>query len=217
MLSIGGIGFLAASSQASATAGSSIDDPAAATTDDGEVRYVNTKTTGRVTWDGFDKPAKYARIYIGVELHRNGNELANKWIHDTGVFSLTGSWGGSGEETSLSGDHKDGQSGYIASDADWDIIQASGYSSGSLPNDPMPAQRLFSDQDGSTKKTKVILKGQYRLYDADENELTGTNGYPDRPTGSSNFVVTVNNQEATTGSGDGDAEGDTDDSATIGG
>jgi hypothetical protein len=216
-LSIGSIGFLATSGGASATAGSSIADPAAGTTDDGEIRYINTKTTGRLTWDGFDKPAKYARIRVGVELHRNGNKLDEKWIHDTDIFSLSGDWGGSGEETSLDGDYEDGQAGYVASDSDWDIIQAADYSSdSSLPSDPMAAQRLFAEEDGSSKKTRVVLKSQYRLYDANENELTGTSGYPDRPQSSADFVVTVNNQESTTGFGDGDATGDTRDSATVG-
>lgn len=211
-----GIGILATAGGATATAGSSIDNPDAVTTDDGEIQYVRTHTTGRLTWDGFDTPAKFGRIFVGIELHRNGNRLANKWIHDTGKFSLDGDWGGSGEETWLGGDHEAGQEGYIASDADWDIIQAAGYDGGNFPNDPMGATELYADGDGSTQKTKVVLKAQYRLYDGSESELTGTSGYPDRPKSSSEFVVTVNNQQASTGFGGDDAEGDSEDSAEVG-
>jgi hypothetical protein len=216
-LAIAGGGFAALSGGATATAGSSIDNPDAVTTDDGEIRYVRTHTTGRLNWDGFDEPAKYGRIFVGVELHRNGGEIASKWIHDTRKFELGGDWGGSGEEINLDGDHEAGQSGYIASDASWDIIQASGYDDGSnLPSDPMAADELFADNDGSQQKTRVVLKSQYRLYDASGSELTGTQGYPARPKASSGFVVTVNNQESSTSFGGQDGDGDTDDSAEVG-
>lgn len=217
-LAVAGSGLAALTGGATATAGSTITDPQAVTTDDGKIRYVRTHTTGRLNWDGFDEPAKYGRIFVGVELHRNGNELASKWIHDTGKFALDQSdWGGSGEETSLSGDHEDGQEGYIASDADWDIIQSSFYDDNSNhPQDPMAADKMFADSDGSEQRTKVVLKSQYRLYDASESELTGTQGYPARPSASSSFVVTVNNEESSTSFGNEDGDGDTEDSAEVG-
>jgi len=215
-LAVAGSGFAALTGGATATAGSSIKNPQAVTTDDGEIRYVRTHTTGRLNWDGFDTPARYGRIFVGVELHRNGNRLANKWIHDTGKFDLQSDWGGSGEEIVLDGDHEAGQAGYIASDADWDIIQAAGYDGGNLPEDPMGASKLYADSDGSTQKTRVVLKAQYRLYDKNKSELTGTSGYPDRPSASSDFIVTVNNEESSAGFGDEDGDGDTDDSAEIG-
>lgn len=216
-LAVAGSGLAALAGGATATAGSSISNPEAVTTDDGKIRYVRTHTTGRLNWDGFDEPAKYGRIFVGVELHRNGNQLASKWIHDTGKFALDDDWGGSGEETDLRGDHEAGQEGYIASDADWDIIQSSFYDDGSnYPQDPMAADKLFADGDGSTEKTKVVLKSQYRLYDASGSELTGTSGYPDRPQASSSFVVTVNNEESSTSFGDEDGDGDNGDSAEVG-
>jgi len=216
-VAIAGGGFAALSGGATATAGSSIDNPDTATTDDGKIRYVRTHTTGRLNWDGFDEPAKHGRIFVGVELHRNGGEIASKWIHDTGKFDLDGSWGGPGEATKLKGDHESGQEGYIASDAEWDIIQSDFYDDDSnLPSDPMAADKLFADTDGSKQKTRVVLKSQYRLYDANKNELTGTQGYPARPKASSDFVVTVENEKSSTSFGDEDGNGDTDDSAEIG-
>jgi hypothetical protein len=216
-LALAGSGFAFWSGSASATAGSSIDNPQAVTTDDGEIRYVRTHTTGRLSWDGFDEPAKKGRILVAVALKRNGNVLTQKRIHDTGKFSLDGNWGGSGEETNLSGDHESGQSGYIASDADWDIIQSMSYDDGSnIPQNPMSADTLYADSDGSQMKTRVILTATYLLYDANGSELTGSSGYPDRPSASSDFVVTVNNQGSSTSFGDKDGDGDTDDSAEVG-
>jgi len=210
--------LLANTGPASATAQSSIEDTETVATDDGEIQCINTKTARRVSWDGFEKPVKYTQIFVGVELYQNGNQFATKWIHDTDIFSLTGTWSAPGEETSLGDDHEAKQSGYVASDADCDLIQASGYSSGSsFPDDPMPANRLYAGQDGKTGKTKVVLKSQYRLYDTNQNELTGASGYPDRPKASSSFVVTVNSQETTTRFGSGDSERDTSYNATVNG
>ena len=221
----GGAALGLGSTEASATAGSSISDPGPATTDDGRIKYVNTKTTGRVNWDGFDTPARFGRILVKVELKRDGNVFTSKRIHDTGLFDLTQSgWGGSGEETSLSGDYEAGQEGYIASDANWDIIQSAeeydGGTSGSrgnFSNGAVSAEGLYADDsDGQTQTTRVILRSTYLLYDENENELTGSNGYPSRPQASSDFVVEVNNEEATTSFSGSDAQGDSGDEATVG-
>jgi hypothetical protein len=173
-----------------------------------------------VEWDGFDTPAKQARIINTVRYKRNGNVFAEYQIHDTGKFDLTGSWGGSGAETTLTGDHHPGQSGHIASDVDWGIAQRNrqnSYNSGyNLPNNPAPVQELFADADGSQTETRVILEAKYLLYDQSGAELTNTNGYPDRITTTSDFVVTVNNEESSTSTGDADGEGDTGDGATVG-
>lgn len=189
------------------------------TSDDGEISSVAVQTTGRLTWGGFDTPAKQARIISDVSLQRNGNELDEYRIHDTGRFDLTGSWGGSGEETALAGDHEEGQSGHIASDVDWGILQEgreNNYKDGyGLPEDPAPTAPLYADADGSEQNTKVVLKATYLLYDSNANELTGQDGYPDRKQTSTSFVVTVNNEEATIGTGGSDAEGDSDDSAEV--
>ena len=88
----GRIGLLANTGPASATAQSSIEDTETVATDDGEIQYINTKTARRVSWDGFEKPVKYTQIFVGVELYQNGNQFATKWIHDTDIFSLTGTW-----------------------------------------------------------------------------------------------------------------------------
>jgi hypothetical protein len=222
---VGGAALGLGSTEASATAGSTISDPAPVTTDDGRIKYVNTKTTGRVNWDGFDTPAQFGRILVRVELKRDGNVFTSKRIHDTGLFDLTQSgWGGDGEETSLSGDFEAGQEGYIASDANWDIIQSpeeynggTSNSRGSFSNGPVSAEGLYADDsDGQTQRTRVILRSTYLLYDENQNELTGANGYPSRPKASSDFVVEVNNEEATTSFGGSDAQNDSDDSATVG-
>lgn len=217
---VGGLGFLAVSGGATATAGSTIDDPNAVTSDDGEVTYVAVQTTGRVEWDGFDTAAKKARMISQVRYKRNGNVLGEWTIHDTSKFDLGSSWGGSGEDISLTGDHESGQSGHIASDVDWGIAQKNRnntYNNGyGLPNNPAPVNDLYAGADGSTRETKVVLETQYRLYDAGGGELTGTNGYPDRPVGESRFVVEVNNQGSSTTQGDADGEGDTGDSAEVG-
>ena len=219
---LGGASLLASTGTAAATAGGSISDPSQVTSDDGRIKWVAVQTTGRMTWDGFDTAAKYGQIVIDVELKRDGSVIWSGQIHDTGFidFSQGSGWGGSGEEIILTGDNEPGQSGHIASDTDWGIVQRNRdniYNSGyPLPNNPAPASYLEASTDGGQTKTRVVLKAEYRLFDANKNELTGSSGYPGRPTFSSDFVVTVNNQEATTGSGDADAEGDTDDSATVG-
>jgi hypothetical protein len=217
---VGGLGAASLLGGASATAGSSIADPTPVTSDDGEITYVAVQSTGRVSWDGFDTPARKARILSYVTLSRGGSELWSGEIHDTGKFDLTGEWGGSGEETYLNGDHHAGQSGHIASDVDWGICQRGRqnlYNGGyGLPSSPAPTDYFYADGDGSTKKTKVTLRTEYRLYNENGQELTGTSGYPDRPEGEASFVVTVNNEEATTTSGTTDAEGDSTDSATVG-
>lgn len=222
VLGVGGAGLFASTQGATATAGGTIDDPDAVTSDDGRIKWVATRTTGRVTWDGFDDPVREFRILVSVELKRNGNTLWTGQIHDTGRIDATQgeSWGGDGEAIYLKGDYGEGRKGAIASDTDWGIVQRNRdniYNNGyGLPNDPAPASYLYADGDGSTTKTKVVLKSQYRLYASDGSELTGSSGYPGRPEFSSSFVVTVNNQEATTGSTGADAEGDTKDEAEVG-
>lgn len=175
-----------------------------------------------MTWDGFDVPVAAFKIRVSVELRRSGSTLWEGLIHDTGkVDTSQGSdWGGPGEEISLQGDYGEGRAGYVASDADWGIIQRNRehiYNDGyPLPNNPAPASDLYADTDGSTTKTRVVLKAEYALYRGSGAELTGTSGYPDRPQFSTDFVVTVENQTATTGSGDADAQGDTGDDADVG-
>lgn len=218
---LGGATLLASSGGASATAGSTINNPSAVTSDDGKISYVSVQSTGRLNWDGFDKPAKKARILTYVTLKQDGSAVwGENLIHDTGVFELSSSWGGSGEEVSLTGDHDSGQSGYIASDIDWGIAQRdrdNDYNNGyPLPNDPAPVSPFTADSDGGQEQTKVVLRSVYILYDGNENELTGQSGYPDRPEASSSFVVTVNNEESSTSFGDADGEGETGDSADVG-
>jgi|GEM_PF-1495741 hypothetical protein len=222
VLGVGGAGLFASTQGATATAGGTISDPSPVTSDDGRIKWVATRTTGRVTWDGFDDPVKYFRIVVSVELKRNGNTQWAGQIHDTGKIDATQgeNWGSSGDAIYLQGEYGEGRAGTIASDADWGIVQRNRnniYNNGyALPSNPAPASYLYANADGSTTKTKVILKSEYRLYASDGSELTGTSGYPDRPDFSSSFVVTVNNQEATTGSGDADADGHTGDEAEVG-
>jgi hypothetical protein len=217
---VGGIGLLATTGGASATAGGSISNPDAATSDDGEISYVAVQTTGRVNWDGFDRPAAEARTLTRVRYKRGGSVLNEYQIHDTGKFALDGEWGGDGETTELNGDHSPGQAGYIASDVDWGIAQQNRqntYDGGyGLPNNPAPTAPFYADADGSTQETRVILEVEYRLYAGSGAELTGTDGYPDRPVSTSEFVVTVNNEASSTSFGDNDAEGDTQDGAEVG-
>jgi len=72
---------------------------------------------------------------------------------------------------------------------------------------------------GPTARSQVRnIKSEIRVDDVADGEiaLTGTSGYPDRPTFSEDFVVSVTNQSASTASGGADAEGDTGDSAEVG-
>lgn len=218
---LGGAALVAGTGGASASAGGSISDPEAVESDDGEISYVAVQSTGRLTWDGFDTAVKQARIMVYVTLKRNGSTVwGENLIHDTERFELDDSWGGSGEDVSLDGDHEAGQSGYIASDTDWGICQENReneYNDGyGLPSDPAPTAPFTADDDGTNKATRVVLRSVYLLYDADGNELTGQSGYPDRPETQSAFTVTVGNQESTVGIGDEDGDGDTEDDATVG-
>lgn len=217
----GGAAFLAATGGASATAGGSIDNPSTATSDDGEISYVAVQSTGRLTWDGFDTPAARARIMTYVTLKQDGSAVWGEGlINDTGQFELTSSWGGDGEDVSLSGDHSAGQSGYIASDIDWGICQKNrenNYNDGyGLPTDPAPTAPFTAAADGSEESTKVVLRTVYLLFDSSGNELTGQSGYPARPESSTSFTVTVQNDQATTGFGGTDGDGDSGDDATVG-
>lgn len=219
---LGGAALAASTGGATASAGGTIDDPQTAQSDDGRIEYVAVQTTGRLTWDGFDEAAKEARIMTYVTLMRDGSEVwGENLINDTGKFDLTqDDWGGSGEETSLGGDNEPGQSGHIASDVDWGIAQRdreNSYNDGyGLPSDPAPTEPFTADTDGDDRATKVVLRSVYILYGADGGELTGRDGYPDRPEASSSFVVTVENEQSTTSFGDEDAEGDTEDEAEVG-
>lgn len=213
-LAAGG-GIVLSTGEASATAGGDIDNPSVAQTDDGRIKWVVVQSTGRVNWDGFDKPATYGRILNGVELVRNGNTLFSGNINDTKKIDLTQSdWGSAGDKIVA------GQSGRIVSDVDWGICQRGRnnlYNNGyGLPQNPAPVDYFTADTDGGEQKTKVILTAQCRLYDSNRSELTGTAGYPSRPTFASEFVVTVANEEATIESGPEDAEGDSDDKVLIG-
>ena len=195
---LGGAALFSMSGGATATAGGTIDNPTAVTSDDGEITTIAVQSTGRLTWDGFDTPVGQARIMNYVELRRGGSTLwGENLIHDTGKFELTSSWGGSGEDVSLTGDHEPGQSGYIASDVDWGIAQKNrenNYNSGyPLPNNPAPVTDFSADDDGGQTKTKVVMRAVYLLFDENGNELTGKDGYPDRPESSTEFTVTVNN------------------------
>lgn len=213
---VGGYGLWSAPEGARATAGGGISDPSPVTTDDGEIQAVTVQTTGRLNWNGFDKAATDGRIIVQVDLRRNGSSLIGGFqtIHDTGQFGLGTDWGGSGEDIGLSGDHEDGQAGYIASDADWAICQAPDYDGGNIPNNPLGVSEFTADADGSSQDTRVVLKSIYLLYN-NGTELTGGSDYPPRPTAESDFVVTVNNEEASTSFGDEDGDGDTDDSADV--
>jgi len=216
---VGGTGLAAFAGGASATAGGTIEDPQAATSDDGKITYVAVKSTGRVNWDGFDKPVTHARIVNKVTINTDGMSPETYEIHDTGKFELSENWGGDGEAVELAGDHKSGQEGFIASDTDWGIAQRgrdSNYNNGyALPENPAPVKDMFAASDGSTRETTVTLKATYILYGS-SGELTGTNGYPERPHFENSFTVTVNNQAASTSGGDKDGDGDTDDSANVG-
>lgn len=221
---VSGVGAILGSQGASATAGGSIEDPQTATSDDGRLKWVSTQTTGRLTWDGFDDPVQYFKIRTFVELKRDGNTINEYLINETdkvdAVDAEDNGWGRSGEKVSLDGDYDEGRAGYIASDVDWGIIQRNRnniYNDDyGLPENPAPTSPLYADgADGETKKTAVILKAEYILYGGNGAELTGTEGYPDRPQSSAKFVVTVENQESTTGFGNEDAEGDTDNSAGV--
>lgn len=74
---------------------------------------------------------------------------------------------------------------------------------------------VFTSDDG-TVDTRVILTSTYQLYGPTGSELTGSSGYPDRPSSYLNFVVSVDNEEATTEFGNEDATGDSDNSADVG-
>ena len=155
--------------------------------------------------NAFDRPERIGRLVGTIErVRERGGE----------------SGGGSGEETHLTGDHEAGQEGYIASDVDWGICQRDRqniYNNGyGLPSDPAPVAPFTAGGDGSSEDTKVVLRSVYMLFDADGNELTGRDGYPDRPESQSSFIVSVNNEAATTGFGGTDGEGDSDDGATVG-
>ena len=219
---LGGGALLATTGGASTTAGGSISDPAKAVSDDGRIQWVATQTTGRMTWDGFDEPVGYFKIIVSVELKRGGSTLWSGTIHQTNKIDTAqgSSWGGNGEAIVLKGEYGEGRAGHIASDADWGIIQRNrenNYNNDyGLPDNPAPASYLYADTDGSTAKTKVVLRSQYVLYANDGSELAGTSGYPDRPEFSTSFVVTVENQAATTGTGDADAQGQTGDSGEVG-
>lgn len=227
-------GFLLATNPASATAGGSISDPDAVMTDDGTVKWVAVLSTGRLNWTGFDESVEGARIVVDVELVQSDTVFTGT-IHDTGQFSFPdnpGDWGGGGDEA------VSGTTGHLASDSDWGIIQENGehwynpededtLADGStvasagegypLPSDPVPSSYLTAHTDGGQQKTRVYLSATYALYDGSGSELTGASGYPDRPSSSSDFVVTVQNKESDVSFGDADAEGHKNDGAKASG
>lgn len=211
---IGGAGLVASSDSVVATAGGQLNDTSAKT-DDGSVEYVSTQTTGRVRWDGFDTSVEKAKIINRVQYVRGGSVQEQYKINETDVFTPSdGAWqgdDGNGER------FDSGTEGYIAADADWGIAQAgrqNNYNNGyGLPENPAPTDPLEVDSDGSTKKTKVVLVAEYVLYSGSGTELTGQSEFPDRPVAKSSTVLTVSNQKATSGFGDEDQTGDTEDSA----
>jgi hypothetical protein len=218
---LGGVSALL-SQGASATAGGEISDPNVFTSSDGTVDWVSIQVTGRLNWNGFDDPVGEFRILSDVELKRNGNTLWSGRINDTGKVDATqgSDWGNSGEEIVLNGDYDEGRAGYIASDAGWGVVQRNRdniYNNGyGLPENPAPAAPLYSNTDGSTVDTRIIVKSTYILYGKTGQELTGQSGYPERPQSSSSFVVSLNNESSSTNFGNSDAEGDTDNTVDVG-
>lgn len=200
----GGAGLLAMSGGAVASSDTLVDDTSIETAD-GEVHWVAVDLSGEVSWSGFDEPVEKARIQSFVEiLDGEDNSLwGSNLINDTQQFDLTGDWGDDEEVET-------GRSGYIKTDADWGIVQkdrdhyyaqngesapdGNGYG---LPQNPAPAHHLYVDEDGVTETYYVELTTVYMLFDANGNELTGTDGYPDRPESTGRFQVQVSNTSST--------------------
>ena len=220
---VGALGGVTAfmSQGASATAGGNISDPEVFTSDNGTVDWVSIQTTGRLNWEGFDEPVREFKIRTQLEMKRNGNTLWTGQINETNRIDATqDDWGGDGEEISLEGDYGEGRAGYIASDTDWGVIQRNReniYNNGyGLPENPAPASYLTSNSDGDTTSTRVVITSTYLLFGPNGNELTGQDGYPNRPSSTSDFVVSVENRTSSTSFGSKDAEGDEENSAEVG-
>ena len=152
----------------------------------------------------------YVRYFDDVTVRPN-DESETQRISDTGLVDLSeveaGNWGGDGEYGS-----GPGKAGHVHADIDWNIIgdpSASEPPEGGVRSIDSPADMrglLAADEDGSTKDSKIVLTKTVRLYDANENPLTGPNGEYDDAVAEGSFVVTVENEAGTTGSsGGGDA------------
>lgn len=218
-LAAGGAGLAAFSgSGAAAESNIAVEDAPTVTTDDGTVEWVAVKLWVRTEWDGFDSDVHYVRYTDEVTIAPNGADetyTINQTLSDDldGGKSPGGEgWGG--DDGYHGGEHYSdaGKAGYIHADVDWGIIQRNRentYNQGyGLPNNPAPAETLFADDDGATNETLVRLDKQIRLYDADENPLTGPDGSQGvaDPSVSAEFVVTVENEAAnTSNAGDGEA------------
>lgn len=206
---VGGLGLTAMSGSAAAQSQLAISDPSAVTTDDGSIEWVAVTAYLRTEWDGFDEAVHYARYTDKVTIRPNSENntytINQTLSDDLGSGKSQGGSGWGGDSGPFGGEYYSGAGteGFIHVDIDWGICQenrSNVYNSGyGLPSNPAPVDNLEADTDGATKQSTVRLIKEVRLYDANQNPLTGPNSpYGiDDPTASVDLTVSVTNQGAT--------------------
>jgi len=207
--------LLGGAGTAAATANGTIGS-ASVTSDDGVVKNVNIKTTGRMVYDGLDSPAQYFRIrvYLSAEDGGGNTVVSETNIHDTQKIEFPaspGDWGGAGEYA------EGGNDGTIASDTNWYVVQEDGSSPGpdgqGLPSNPADNDPFTVGTDGSSSSYTITIRSRYDLYKSDGSAITGSGTNLGVVESTGDIDLTVNNQEATASFGGKDAQGDGSDSA----
>lgn len=210
-----GAAIIGGAGTAVATANGTIGS-AEVTSDQGRVKNVLIDTTGRMRFDGLERSAQEFRIRVYLSaVDGGGNTVVSETqIHDTGRIDFPSNpddWGGAGESAD------GGNEGYIASDAEWYVVQQDGAAPDpdgyGLPTNPVDNEPFTVDTDGDSKTYFITIRSRYDLYDSNGNAITGSGSNVGVVESTGEVKLTVNNQAATTSFGGQDAEGDSADSA----
>lgn len=139
----------------------------ATTTQDGTFQYIGAKADSRVEWENQDKQVTHYVLRHAVKLGIGDDPDGPYWIA-RGSNSIHDA----NDDVSLF-EGESGTSGFMyyplgyAQGYHWRIIQAEGYETSKLPDDPAPAARLFERDDGATKRTRCRLTYQWQGYCGD--------------------------------------------------
>lgn len=206
----GGIGMFAFTDGAAA-ADTSLEatDPSAATTDDGEIKYVAFGGRLRFQWDGLDSEATYGEYKVETRVNTGGG--FSSWrSHGSDFGELgdgsggsydqgeTGGWGGNNDSNSGPGTDGFFQFKYGDENNNEDYAIAGSGSNLRDAANKYDTSVFEADNDGGTQQTDVQFRMTCRVYDGDPssggNLLIEDND-------AATFTVTVNNRQATATTG----------------
>jgi hypothetical protein len=199
----GGFGLVALSGgAAAANTNLEAQDPAVATTDDGEIQYVAFGGRLRFSWDGLESPANYGWYRVETRVD-TGSGWSNWRTHGTDYGELNANWGGPNDDTDQTG--TDGRFQFKYGSA----YGQPNYAIAGTGNNLRNSQNKYNTSvfeagnDGGQQVTDVQFRMTCRVYDGEP----GNGGSMlIESSDTAKMTVTVNNREATATTG-GEIEG----------